>query len=220
MWYKLKRIMMRPNGVEKQVRPKRLPSAYQEVEYIESSWTQRIETGVTVNSENRIFKIKYWPLSSWDTLFGTLQFSNTEAAIHTRYSRLSNLIVWDCYKWNWYGRVSYSSSQSWIEEMELWNNYIKDIPTWTTLTTGTVWNYSTSDVIPIFCYKVTDRTNQFSYAWFKLYYFQIIDNWTMIRDFVPCYRKLDTEIWLYDLVNDVFYTNSWTWTFTKWPDVN
>jgi hypothetical protein len=39
------------------------------------------------------------------------------------------------------------------------------------------------------------------------------------RDMIPCYRIADWEIWMYDVVNGVFYTNSWSWTFTKWPDV-
>lgn len=39
-------------------------------------------------------------------------------------------------------------------------------------------------------------------------------------NFVPCYRKADWEVWVYDLVNDVFYTNQWSWAFKKWPPVN
>ena len=36
---------------------------------------------------------------------------------------------------------------------------------------------------------------------------------TLVRDFIPCYRNSDNEIGLYDLVNDMFYTNSGTGTF-------
>ena len=53
----------------------------------------------------------------------------------------------------------------------------------------------------------------------KMWYFQIYDNWVLVRDLVPCYRKSDSVIGLYDLVNNQFYTNSWTGTFTKWADV-
>jgi hypothetical protein len=52
-----------------------------------------------------------------------------------------------------------------------------------------------------------------------VYSFKIYSNNDLVRDFVPCCRTSDDAIWLYDKVNDVFYTNSWTWTFTKWPDV-
>lgn len=36
---------------------------------------------------------------------------------------------------------------------------------------------------------------------------------------VPCYRKSDGEIGMYDLVNGVFYTNSGSGTFIKGDDV-
>lgn len=42
---------------------------------------------------------------------------------------------------------------------------------------------------------------------------------TLMRDLIPCYRKSDSTIGLYDLVNNQFYTNSGSGTFTKGPDV-
>lgn len=55
----------------------------------------------------------------------------------------------------------------------------------------------------------------------KLYWFTIydIDNTTLLREFVPCYRKSDSVAGLYDLVNDVFYTNSGSGTFVVGGDV-
>ena len=59
-----------------------------------------------------------------------------------------------------------------------------------------------------------------AYSSNKLYKLDIYDeNWNHIYDLVPCYRKSDSAIWMYDLVNNQFYTNSWTGTFTKWSDV-
>lgn len=59
-----------------------------------------------------------------------------------------------------------------------------------------------------------------NYALIKLYYMQIYDaNDDLIRDFVPCYEIATTTIWMYDLVNGVFYTNQWWGTFAKWSDV-
>ena len=46
------------------------------------------------------------------------------------------------------------------------------------------------------------------------------DSNVLVRDFIPCYRKSDNVAWLYDLVNNIFYTNSGTWTFTVWPNVS
>ena len=53
----------------------------------------------------------------------------------------------------------------------------------------------------------------------KTYYFKIYKNKKLIRHFIPCYRKSDGVIGLYDLVNDVFYTNSGTGEFEKGADV-
>lgn len=49
----------------------------------------------------------------------------------------------------------------------------------------------------------------------RLYYFKIYENGTLIRDFIPCYRKNDNVIGLYDAVNDVFYLNQGTNNFIK-----
>lgn len=48
----------------------------------------------------------------------------------------------------------------------------------------------------------------------RIYYFKIYENNTVVRDFIPCYRNSDNSIGLYDLVNDVFYENQGTGTFT------
>lgn len=45
-------------------------------------------------------------------------------------------------------------------------------------------------------------------------------NGALVRNMVPCYRKSDGEIGMYDLVNRVFYTNAGTGSFGKGADVN
>ena len=44
----------------------------------------------------------------------------------------------------------------------------------------------------------------------RLYYCKLFDNTTLERHLIPCYRKLDKKPGLYDLVNNVFYTNQGT----------
>lgn len=53
----------------------------------------------------------------------------------------------------------------------------------------------------------------------KIYNCQFIENGVKERDFIPCYRKADQEIGMYDLVTNTFFTNSGTGTFTKGQDV-
>lgn len=48
---------------------------------------------------------------------------------------------------------------------------------------------------------------------------QLFKGNTKERDFIPCYRKSDDVIGMYDLIYGEFYTNQGTGTFTKGPEV-
>ena len=54
----------------------------------------------------------------------------------------------------------------------------------------------------------------------RIYYMKIYDSNTLVRNFIPCYRKSDTVAGLYDTVNDVFYTNAGSGVFTVGLNVN
>ena len=49
---------------------------------------------------------------------------------------------------------------------------------------------------------------------YQLEYFKVYDNDTLVRDYVPCYRRTDNAAGLYDLVNNTFYPNVGTGNFT------
>lgn len=54
----------------------------------------------------------------------------------------------------------------------------------------------------------------------KLYKFTMADaNGNLIRNFVPCYRKSDSVVGLYDPVSSTFFTNAGTGSFTAGPEV-
>lgn len=57
------------------------------------------------------------------------------------------------------------------------------------------------------------------YPRLTIYSWKFYQDDVLIRDFVPCYRKTDGEIGMYDLVNGVFYTNDGTGTFIKGNNV-
>ena len=54
----------------------------------------------------------------------------------------------------------------------------------------------------------------------KIYNAKVYDNNILIRNLVPCYRKSDNVIGMLDMVNNVFYTNAGSGTFTKGNNVN
>ena len=53
------------------------------------------------------------------------------------------------------------------------------------------------------------------YVFTYVYSLKIYDGDTAVREFIPCYRKSDNIIGMYDLVNGKFYTNSGTEEFIK-----
>jgi hypothetical protein len=73
--------------------------------------------------------------------------------------------------------------------------------------------------LTIFATRNTAYVGYIEHSSAKLYSCKIYESGTLVRDFVPCYRKSDTEIWVYDLVTNAFFTNQGTGTFTKWNNV-
>ena len=54
----------------------------------------------------------------------------------------------------------------------------------------------------------------------RFHYFKLYDNGSLIKHLIPCYRKTDQVAGLYDLVNDVFYTNDTSGIFDVGKDVD
>lgn len=197
-----------------------LPWTYQEVEYIQSSWTQYIDTWI-------IWENKY--VIDAKFIFTSLSGSTDKIVIGSAWTYPNYSVpiaVQDT--WRWYFGVKDSiisstypsANTTYIAKgtmLATWNSLIIN---WTTVCTSTYGSsYNNWYNMYIFC-----RNNSWtaaSFASIKLYYLTIKDaNWTLVRDFVPCYRKSDSVIWMYDLVWKQFYTNAGSWTFTKWADVN
>lgn len=61
-------------------------------------------------------------------------------------------------------------------------------------------------------FKINKSTNSFIG---KIYSVLLERDGTIVADLVPCYRKADGEIGMYDIVSNTFFTNVGTGTFTK-----
>ena len=55
----------------------------------------------------------------------------------------------------------------------------------------------------------------------SVYYVKITDksSGVIVRNLVPCYRKIDSTLGMYDVVNNVFYTRTGSGSFTKGLDI-
>ena len=194
-----------------------LPDTYQEVEYIETTWTQLIDTWLYAGNNIQVeTKIVVNSTSQPQIVFACYRTSGS--------ADLADYYWLASYQNAWYYWLNGSEGNWWTYSPTIWteyeivynnaNNYINinwsDVLncTWTTwYTWTTLW--------------IAVRANRNLSGSFKYYYFRMYNKttWAYERDMIPCYRKSDSVIWMYDLVNDTFYTNSWTWTFSKGNDV-
>ena len=194
-----------------------LPDEYQQVEYIESSGTQYIDTNFKGNQDTKItcesvisdeFKSGYY-----QGLFGATDVNvSTELnrnVIHMHRASASNLIIMATYG-NKIKIIGFSGDITKKHIYELDKNIYK-------VDNEIIYSY------PMQTFMCTQNINIFRdnnsytqdkrYCNMKLYSFKIYDNESLIRNFIPCYRNTDNIIGLYDTVEGKFYTNQGTGTF-------
>ena len=197
---------------------------YKEVEYIQSSWTQRIDTWINVSNDSTYwFELK----CNFDVARESVMDMGWDNSDVRRYWVQVGI-------WNWqisrpmygtnddYANFVYNPTpQTWVDYTMVYNyNWNRSWSlNWTTyasnLSVGSfTYNYNWN----IFCQTLNNWTYA-RFSKFKLYYMKIYHGTTLVRDFVPCYRLSDNVIWLFDKVNNKFYANAWTGTFTKGNDV-
>lgn len=198
----------------------RLPSTYQEVEYIQSSWTQYIDTWYKPNNNTEV-SAKFSLVSLNNSYVYWVRNDQSGS------SRRAFFMWYDTSLQKFYAQVLNNTDNNQI--LSLSNASLDTI--YTTLQNNISfyinwelqWNYNNQSAFSVwynmfvFWWKIGDSVG--NKMPMKLYYMKISESWALVRDFVPCYRKSDNVIWLYDLVNNQFYTNSWTGTFSKGNDV-
>lgn len=196
----------------------RLPSAYQEVEYIESSWTQYINTWWTPSNNycKTVMDAKiYTGGSSWSVYYWMTNWSSAYS-LHTDHSTRQLNVGSNSNKNTW---ISFSNWTNWTFTFEANNGSISVDIAGSTYTGSYSWSVVQS-TRPFYIFAFDENWSITWKAKMRVNSFKIYsDASTLARDLVPCYEIATTTIWLYDLVNDQFYTNAGSWTFTKWNDV-
>ena len=188
----------------------RLPQGYQEVEYIESSGTQYIDTGFVPNNNTEImlvFSNNDATTGNYNCIFGT----------RTNASNDNTFALW--IDPNRRFGAFYGTGQS----ITLFPTSINATAKHTAVMKGRV---AEIDGISITC-SATSSSPTYSFyigacntagtadyfSKILIYETKIYDNEILVRDFVPCYRKAYGAVGLYDLVNNVFYTNAGSGVF-------
>lgn len=203
-----------------------LPREYQEVEYIESTGKQFIDTGIKdTKGWHAILAYEFTKYgatgSNWTQITGTYIYANGKK--YRSYISIyinSNRLVFDVFN-NYDGGV-FNTELNKKYEIEAYtfsgNQYLIIDGIKYKQLSQVFSEHEEAFNICIFAQYQSNLNTEISAG--KLYsakYYDEDDN--IIREFVPCYRKLDNEIGLYDLVENKFYTNQGTETFLKGKDI-
>ena len=188
----------------------KLPKEYTQVDYIESTGTQYIDTGFKPNQDTNIIIDADYSPSRAQLLLGTrrLSFSqNVNALILGRMSNSSTFLS------VYYGSQLYiiektESTGRKIFQINKEKFYIDNVLENTFESTS----YQATDNLTLFALNTAGTVSFNSSA--KIYSCKIYDNNVLVRDYIPCKRDSDNEIGLYDLVNNTFTTNAGTGVFT------
>ena len=192
-----------------------LPVGYQQVEYIESTGTQYIDTGINTNTTTSRYETKINPslVSGTIGIFGTRDYSSATP------SSMNVFIIDGAFRLDWLNGSNTTG-------VRISSNTEYAISITRGLATINNVNYKSGDTTSIdgsYTFYIGSFNNVgsvYSKGFSgKIYYSKLYNNNILVFDGVPCYRKSDNEIGMYDLVSNTFFTNAGTGTFTAGTEI-
>ena len=197
-----------------------LPSDYQAVEFIQSTGTQWIDTGVKANlntkAEMEVALVSKGSTSGNIGIFGTQATSdqNTSVfAINTNSGQSYIFAQFDSVSRTAVSNLSFvlGTKYKFTLSKNGWYYNTTLGATWTNPT-----SFTTTYNIALFR---ENGSNNYAFSNSKYYYCKIWDNETLVRYFIPCKRISDNKAGMYDLVNGVFYTDAAGGNFTAGDNI-
>lgn len=185
----------------------RVPSGYTEVEWIQGTGSQYIDSGVTETADMAVSCHFDVDTVASDYLFGSQQ-NNSNLSYNGIFK--NNMLEYN------YSEIGFTAASSieLAEEVVGSTNNITINGVSHTLSTGTPQNVS----MLIFGIRRNTGAMRPYGGQAKLRYFKIKKGLNTVRDFVPC-KNPDGTVGLYDLVGGEFYGNSGTGSFTAGTEV-
>ena len=192
-----------------------IDEAYERLEYIESTGTQYIKTGIQSSSNITKLEAHYYQTTynPGQILYGcydgtvTMYFNYKESGSinhrsHWMWVELQTSAVWN-------------ENQDCYTKLEINGNQLTYSANGQSITGTASKSKGTSYETYLLAYNATGSAGYFYYC--KLYNFKIYVDNILVRNFIPCKRKSDNVLGLYDSINKVFYTNAGTGTFIAGP---
>lgn len=192
-----------------------LPSGYKQLEYIESSGTQYIDTGVTGRG-GLSTEAKAMPLTEETT--GLLSCrSETEGRVYLGF-RVYNSHINLGFKSEIQSAVTVVPNKVYTATYDTKNNIGKVILDGTEIINTSI-DSSFNSGYTMYMFGTNAHTGIVAYAALRAYYLIIKDeNNTLVRDFVPC-QNASGEYGMYDMITKKFFGNAGTGTFIGGPEV-
>lgn len=190
-----------------------IPEQYQQVEYIESTGTQYIDTGINMASNIQLV-LDFQLLTSENSGERILTGSWDNRARGFIFAIRNGVFQYIYGNDSWNGTTAVADSQRHTITVNKEGKAFFDEQELASQGSNTL-NSNTS--IYLFNTNVLRAWNTGIKA--KIYSVQIYQNGTLIRDFIPCYRKADEMVGMYDQVNGQFYTNIGTGEFIKGKNI-
>lgn len=197
----------------------KLPSGYQEVEYIQSTGTQAIISPVYLKNNSKIYA-EFLYTSQQNTggflpTFGCARpffsFSNANDAETITYCSFGSVSDKNVSVPRAYFR------QGDFHTVVMDRNGVSFDDTYSADYSATV-EENPGRKIALFCRMSANNTlERFSER--KIRVFRVYESDVPVCDLVPCFRKADGEIGMYDIVSGTFLTNAGTGTFVKGENV-
>lgn len=211
----------------------KLPNEYQQVEYIESTGTQYIDTDYSLKSNAQRVYIDY---EKTDVSASTVMFGSEYSPTKTNGSdRTFSLLFYGTYSSSLYIG---SSRQVVFLPTNVDKRYKLDLVAENQFLSGVHIDVETNQKMSInYEYAIANgdlstnnkslflfadnfvNDNAMYYSKVKIYNFKLYDDKELVRNLIPCYRTEDNIVGMYDVVEDKFYENSGTGEFIKGNDV-
>ena len=193
-----------------------LPVGYTQVEYIESTGTQYIDTGININTTTSRYETKISP----SLVSGTIAIFGTRNSSSANQSSMNMFIIDGTFRLDWlYGAMG-NSVKNISSNTEYTISITRGLATINNVNYVSGENTSIDSSYTFYIGNLNNAGSVYSKEFSgKIYYSKLYNNNILVFDGVPCYRKSDNEIGMYDLVSNTFFTNAGKGTFTAGAEI-
>lgn len=204
---------------------RKLPNEYTQVEYLESSGTQYIDTGIVLKSKATVTTVGQFmstaststsPISMW----GFMSLDN------------SNLPRWGCSifssKWlmdlnftDQYSPVSNTNKHTFVNETNgttAYNSFIDGVSIYNTLMPIMTPSTYQNNTLSAYIFARNDSGTAGNFSLSRIYSFNIVQDDIEVINLIPAKRNSDNVLGMYDTVSGTFLTNQGTGDFTAGSD--